>query len=109
MIPHYRSKNPLHQKDYLVQAVQLKWSTWSEVCLFLGSDQVNTLNPARYTQVPIDTCGEVGPCWISLTLKTSWGDVEVKHGEYIIRTPDGNFFSCLPHVFTNSYDLVTGD
>jgi hypothetical protein len=85
-----------------IEAVQLTWKSWSEVCEFLGGI-LSPTNPARYTNAPSDACGEVGP-FIELTIPTLEGNHIAKHGDWIIRGVKGEFYPCKPDIFAATYD-----
>jgi len=85
----------------IVEAVQLRWTTWSEMCDFLG-DIISPENPARNATGYADSCGEVGPEYIELDVPTISGTVTVRHGEWIIKCPEG-LYVCNPHLFRLAY------
>lgn len=97
------------KKPVVVEAVQLRWSTWGEVCGFLGSALIEA-NPdgARLIQreEASDTCGEPGPEYLALDVRTTHGEVAVvRHGDWII--PDskpGTFYPCKPDIFDATYE-----
>lgn len=97
------------KKPVEIEAVQLRWSTWCEVCEFVGPI-INDSNPARYITAAeaSDTCGEPGPEYIAITVRTTHGEEAiVRHGDWII--PDsrpGTFYPCKPEVFAATYEEV---
>lgn len=93
------------KKPVEVEAVQLCWETWEEVCDFLGG-VVGEHNPARFVGADrvSDTCGEVGPQYIELTVPTLEGDRVVRHGDWIIKGDGGELCSCKPDVFAATYE-----
>ena len=95
------------KKPVVIDAVQLTWGTWGEACDFLG-DVISPENPARYCTEPSDTCGEVGPEYIELTVTTVHGESAiVRHGDWIIPEPmPGRFYPCKPDIFAATYEAV---
>ena len=93
------------KKPVIVEAVQLSWKTWSEVCDFLGSI-INEGNPAREVDTFSDKCGEVGSKWLEITIPTLEGNHIVRHGDYIIKGVNGEFYPCEPDIFKKTYELV---
>lgn len=97
------------KKPVEIDAVQLRWATWNEVCDFLGG-VVSEDNPAR--EIPAaeasDTCGEPGPTYLAVDVTTTHGETAViRHGDWII--PDskpGTFYPCKPDVFEATYEVV---
>lgn len=95
------------KKPVVVEAVQLRWTTWNEVCDFLGGI-VSPDNPAREVATYSDTCGEQGPGYIEIDVPTIHGDMAtVRHGDWIIAEPvPGRFYPCKPEVFAATYEPV---
>lgn len=88
-----------------IQAVQLCWRNWSDVCEFLG-EIVSPENPGRNSEMYSDTCGEESGNYIELTIPTLEGDMLARHGDWIIRGLKGEFYPCKPDVFASKYDRV---
>ena len=92
-----------------IEAVQLSWATWSEVCNLL-QDVLGPENQAWHIleAEASDTCGEPGPDYIALRVFTMHGETAVvRHGDWII--PDaipGTFYPCKPDVFANTYEVI---
>jgi hypothetical protein len=102
-MPKYR------KKPVVIEAVQLRWTQWNEVCELLG-DALLAENPDGAREITADeasdTCGEDGPTYIALDVRTVHGEIAtVRHGDWIIpeKTP-GRFYPCKPDVFAASYD-----
>lgn len=96
--PFYR------RKPTRVEAVQLTWKTWSQVCDFLG-DIISPAYPARNVDTFGDTCGESAP-YIELTIPTEVGPEIARHGDWIVRDPDGLFYVVPRRAFAYSYQKV---
>ena len=90
------------KKPVVVEAVQLCWRNWNEVCDFLGSI-ISDENPGRWVKDYSDTCGEEGD-YVELTIPTLEGDHLAKHGDYIIKGINGEFYPCKPDVFKKLYE-----
>lgn len=99
------------KKPVQIEAVQLCWKNWSEVCDFVGGPEgvINDKNPAwniNEDEVS-DTCGESEP-FIAFKAMTMHGDEAVfRHGDWII--PDakpGTFYPCKPEIFEATYEKV---
>ncbi|MFW3474419.1 hypothetical protein ACN24M_24675 [Streptomyces microflavus] len=105
-MPRYR-KRPVE-----IDAVQLRWTQWSEVCEFLG-DALTAENSDGAWEIPAaeasDTCGEEGPNYIALNVRTAHGEIAiVRHGDWIIPEKEpGRFYPCKPDVFAATYEEVT--
>ena len=92
------------KKPVVIEAVQLKWTTWNEMCDFLG-DIISPDNPGRESEDYSDTCSEDGP-YIELTIPTLEGDHVAKHGDFIIKGIKGEFYPCKPDIFKEIYEEV---
>jgi hypothetical protein len=95
------------KKPVEVEAVQLRWSTWNDVCEFLG-DIIGPDNPGREiaTEQASDTCGEHGAMFIAITIPTLEGDHTALHGDWIIKGVAGEFYPCKPDIFEKTYEPV---
>lgn len=92
------------KKPVVIEAVQLRWTTWNELCDFTG-DIVSIANPARNSDDASDTCGESAP-YIELTIPTLEGNHIAKHGDWIIKGMKGEFYPCKPDIFAATYEAV---
>lgn len=97
------------KKPIVIEAVQLRWSTWNEVCDFVG-EAISNRTPGRYitAEEASDTCGEPGPEYIAIDVTTTHGETAVvRHGDWIIpdSTP-GTFYPCKPDVFDATYEPI---
>jgi hypothetical protein len=99
------------KKPVVIEAVQLRWSQWDDVCSFLG-DALLKENHGDGGAWNIaaseasDTCGEPGPNYIALNVRTAHGEIAVvRHGGWIIPEKDaGRFYPCKPDVFEATYE-----
>lgn len=102
-MPRFRKK-PIE-----IEAVQLRWINWNEVCDLLG-DALGAENPDGASTITeaeaSDTCGEQGPDYIALNVRTVHGEIAtVRHGDWIIpEAQPGRFYPCKPDVFAATYD-----
>lgn len=92
------------KKPVEIEAVQLRWSEWNDVCEFLG----NMMLPVSLSHLSdqySDPCDEVGP-YLELSIPTLEGAMAAKHGDYIIKGVNGEFYPCKPDIFEKTYELV---
>lgn len=94
------------KKPVEVQAIQLSWRNWGDVCEFLG-DALATANVREVTNYS-DTTGEPGPTYIELTVITEHRDpATVQHGDWILPEPTrGRFYPVKPDIFAATYEKV---
>jgi hypothetical protein len=95
------------KKPVVVEAVQLNWRNWNEVCDFVGSI-VSPANPAHMVAHFSDACGEPGPEYIELDIPTKEGVMTAKHGDWIIKGVQGEFYPIKPDIFAATYEAVKG-
>lgn len=101
------------KKPVVIEAVQLRWSQWSQVCEFLG-DALLAENPDGAWEITADeasdTCGEGGTgAFIALNVRTIHGELAtVRHGDWIIPEAEpGRFYPCKPDVFAVTYEAAS--
>jgi hypothetical protein len=85
----------------VIEAVQLRWTNWDEICEFLGSI-ISGENPGRHVETYSDTCGEGGP-FIELTIPTLEGEMIARHGDWIVKGVNGEFYPVKPDIFVKKY------
>lgn len=88
------------KKPVVIEAVQLNWRNWPEICDFLG------ILSARHVDTYSDQCGEEATGWIELTIPTLEGDMIAKHGDWIIKGVKGEFYPCKPDIFATTYEAA---
>ncbi len=93
------------KKPVVIEAVQLTWGNWNEMCNFLDGI-ISESNPGRDVATFSDRCGEQGPTYIELTIPTLEGDHVAKHGDWIIKGVKGEFYPCKPDIFEETYEKV---
>ena len=99
-MPTYR------KKPVVIEAVQLRWCNWGEVCDFVG-DIISPDHGGYYIQPEeaSDTCGEEGPYLAFKVITTHGEEAIIRHGDWII--PDskpGTFYPCKPDIFEATYE-----
>jgi hypothetical protein len=92
------------KKPVEIEAVQLRWTQWGEVCNLVG-DMISSKNPARNATGFSDSCGESAP-YIELTILTLEGNMIARHGDWLIKGVKGEIYPCKPDIFAATYDPV---
>lgn len=78
-----------------IQAIQLRWDTWSEVCDFVDEEYFGGgVHPND------------NPDLIGLNIKTTEGIMLAEQDDYIIKGIKGEFYPCKPDVFEKTYKKV---
>lgn len=104
-MPYFR------KKPVIIEAMQLKWSTWNAICDFLGDTPIRGgwVDPAdgSFTE------GNTPPGHLSLDdaeigclIPTLEGDHLARQDDFIIKGVKGEFYPCKPDIFDATYELV---
>lgn len=88
------------KKPVIIEAVQYDGFNKSEIEKFVGRQLGEYVNDAAWQ------AGAAAPVRC-LFIPTSVGNVEVRHGDYIIKSVIGEFYSCKPDLFERTYEPVT--
>ena len=95
------------KKPVVIEAVQLRWDTWDEICEFAD---VGTLEDGKSTGTTTDLDGnpfsDDGPGLLILTLG---GPILAYPGDWIIKGVEGELYPCKPDIFDKIHDLVEGE
>jgi len=88
------------KKPVEIEAIQLRWDTWSEVCEFItlpwGADGVHGV---QIKGGVIDDKGEE----IGLVIPTLEGNMTAIQNDWIIKGVNGEFYPCKPNIFEKTY------
>lgn len=83
------------KKPVVIEAVQLKWENWNEICEFVTEEYFGGgFNPEPH----VDSLG--------LRIKTLEGVMEAHEGDWIIKGVNGEFYPCKPDIFEKTYEEV---
>lgn len=96
-----------------IEAVQLTWATWSEVCDFIGpfpkglhgvyvDEHGNTHEEGSF---PGDN-SDGTQCRIGLVIPTLEGTMLAVQDDWIIRGVKGELYPCKPDIFAETYEQV---
>lgn len=85
----------VRKKPVEVEAVQLRWDNWSEMCKFIGVDQGEN-------QPHGNQDGEA----IGLDIPTLEGVMHANENDYIIKGVQGEFYPCKPDIFEATYEII---
>lgn len=93
------------RRTYDIEAVQLCWRNWSDVCIFLGN-MISVDNPGRSVRIYADQCGEFFGPYIEITIETVHGSVTVNHGDWICKDSEGHFYKSPSVDFPLIYEEI---
>jgi hypothetical protein len=97
------------KKPVVIEAVQLLWTTWSEMCDHAG---VGLLSDGKPEGCHVDEEGkahkppECANGRIGLWIPTKEGLMLGTEGDWIIRGIQGELYPCKPDIFAATYEAV---
>jgi hypothetical protein len=95
------------KKPVVIEAIQLSWRTWSEICDFVSREAFGKgvwvySAPGEYGDNPRD----IDHDRIGLLIKTPEGTMLATEGDWIIKGVKGEFYPCKPDIFAATYEEV---
>lgn len=84
------------KKPVVIDSVQLRWDTWSEVCDFAGVGSIADGKPE----------GQAVAEQLTLKIPTLEGVMVASEGDWIIRGVKGELYPCKPDIFAATYEAV---
>ncbi len=96
------------KKPVVVEAVQLRWGTWNEMCDHVGVGKVSDGKPEGCY---IDAAGKATATpgasnELGLLIPTLEGLMTAREGDYVIRDVKGELYPCKPDIFEQTYEPV---
>lgn len=93
------------KKPVVIEAVQLTWPNWNEVCEFITNDFFGG-------GVYLDEGGKALPDnatsdRLGLKIKTLEGEMLAAENDWIIKGVNGEFYPCKPDIFEKTYEPVS--
>ena len=86
------------KKPVVIEAVQLRWDTWSEMCEHAGVGKLEDGKP----EGKMDVSGG----GISLQIPTLEGVMLANENDWIIRGVEGELYPCKPDIFEKTYEFI---
>jgi hypothetical protein len=95
------------KKPVVIEAVQLRWDTWSEMCEHAGVGSLSNGKPQGVAVNLDNQIVEAGDGRIALAIPTTLEGVMVGvGGDWIIRGVAGELYPCKPEMFAATYEPV---
>ena len=99
------------KKPVVIDALQLRWDTWQEMCEFAGVGKLSDgkpsgcfVDPVTRTELPE---GSISPsATIGLRIPSLEGTILAIENDWIIRGIKGELYPCKPDIFESSYEPV---
>lgn len=87
------------KKPVVVEAVQLRWDTWPEVCDFVGVGKISDGRPEGFRPNGSNLA-------LGLKIPTLEGVMEALEMDYIVKGIKGEIYPCKPDIFEATYERV---
>lgn len=98
------------KKPVVIDAMQLKWETWNEMCDFAGVGCRSDGKPEGCLigpdGQPLPTDGSKSSEELGLLIPTSKGTKVARQGDWVIRGARGKLYLCKSDVFAATYESV---
>ena len=90
------------KKPLVIEAVQLRWDTWSEMCEHAGVGKLEDRKPQGTHGEGSDSDSDA----IGLDIPTLEGLIHANENDWIIRGAKGELYPCKPDIFEATYEPV---
>lgn len=87
------------KKPVVIEAVQLTWANWDEICEFCDVGKLEDGKPEGF--YPNGVGDKIG-----LHIPTLEGVMDASQDDWIIRGVKGELYSCKPDIFEATYEPV---
>lgn len=95
------------KKPVVIEAEQLRWDTWSEMCDFLGPEFFVGGAEEEFKGVRTEPlAGAPSTDIIGLDIPTKEGTMHASENDWIIRGVKGELYPCKPDIFEATYEAV---
>jgi hypothetical protein len=96
------------KKPVVIEAMQLEWGAWNEMCQFADVGRLADGKPEGCFLDPDGRVleGEATSERMGLLIPTLEGVMVGSHGDWIIRGVKGELYACKPDIFEMTYEAV---
>ena len=95
------------KKPVEVEAVQLRWDTWSEICDFVGVSGERGKPSGCYVGPDGKALDKASVSEkLGLSIPTLEGTMLAQEGDWIVKGVKGEFYPVKPDIFEATYDKV---
>lgn len=97
------------KRPVIVDAVQLRWDTWNEICHFIPIPEMayGVLVHDRTNEYINEHKSHADYNRIGMIIKTLEGDMLAIENDYIVKGVNGEFYPCKPDIFYKTYELYS--
>ena len=97
------------KKPVVVEAVQLSWTTWSEICAFVSNFALRGVFLHPTDNSVFSDWNKWENARIGAFIPTLEGEMFAIEGDYIIKGVAGEFYPCKSEIFEQTYEAVMVD
>lgn len=94
------------KKPVVIEAVQLTWATWNEMCQHAGVGLLSAGKPEGCYVTPEGTATNEVTDEISMVIPTLEGVMLARQNDWVIRGVKGELYPCKPDIFHATYEQV---
>lgn len=95
------------KRPVVIEAVQLLWSTWDEMCEHAGVGRLADNKPEGcYVSKEGEATGDMSDETIGLQIPTLEGTMLAREGDWVIKGISGELYPCKPDIFAATYEEV---
>jgi len=84
------------KKPIVIEAIQLRWENWEEICAFAGVGNLTDGNPQGIEGLPDNKIG--------MHIPTLEGLMIADENDWIIKGIKGEIYPCKPDIFEKTYE-----
>ena len=84
------------KKPVVIEAVQLRWDTWDEMCEHAGVGKLTDGKPE----------GQMNGEAIQMAIPTLEGVMIANENDWVIKGIKGEIYPCKPDIFEMTYDAI---
>lgn len=100
-------KMKFRKKPIVIDAVQLRWDTWSEMCDHAGVGKISEGKPEGcFLDKDGNVTNDALPGIMGMCIPTLEGLMIAKENDWIIRGVKGELYPCKPDIFEATYERV---
>lgn len=101
------------KKPVIIEAVQLEWTAWNEICAFAGVGPIAEGKPQGGWAIPgaagsFSQCEQTTDHVLALAIPTLEGVMIGNEHDWIIKGVQGEFYPCKPDIRAATYEPVDG-
>ena len=94
------------KKPVVIEAMQLRWDNWSEMCDFIGKENFDKGFCGCFIDWEGNATDDASFSTMGLKIPTLEGEMLGRQDDFIIKGINGEFYPCKPDIFEATYEAV---